>query len=363
MVIPSLAGGGAERVLVRLAGGLAGRGCQLTVITIFGRRHDFYQLPEGVARIALDLGSPTSRLWNKIAGNLRRVRGLRSALGEAAPDAILSFLTETNVLTLLAARGLGIPVIVTEHTDPRRHPLGGPWKLLRRLTYPRAARLVSVSAGVDAAFGWLPAKRRTVVYNPISLAEIDAERAPPLPFPWPHATLAMGWLEHHKGFDLLVDAFARVAARFPDWGLAILGEGSLRRRLQSQIESLGLADRILLPGAIRSPMATLKRADLFVLSSRYEGFGLTLVEAMACGLAVIATDCPSGPAEIVRHGHDGLLVPSEDAAALARAMAELMSDEPQRRRLGDAARESARRFDLDTAVQSWETLLAQVIRR
>ena len=368
MGIPSLAGGGAERVLVRLAGGFLARGCHLTAITIFSREHDFYQLPDGVERVALDLGGPTSGLWPKVAGNLARVRALRDALRSAAADVVISFLTETNVLSLLAARGLGIPVVVVEQVDPRRHPLARPWRVLRRLTYPRAARLVSCSAGVDAAFGWLPAERRRVIFNPLDPIEAEPDPdpsqppCPPLPFPWPHTVLGMGRLEHQKGFDLLIDAFARLAPGFPDWGLAILGEGSLRPRLQSQIDSRGLADRVLLPGAVPSAMAAMKQADLFVLSSRYEGFGLTLAEAMACGLAVIAADCPSGPGEIVRHGHDGLLVAAEDPAALARAMAELMSDAPQRRRLGVAARQSARRFDLDEVLPSWETLLEEVVK-
>jgi len=366
LVIPSLACGGAERVLVRLAEGFLARGYHLTAITIFGREHDFYQLPDGVERVALDLAGPTSGLWPKLAGNLARVRALRSALRTAVADVVISFLTETNVVSVLAARGLGIPVVVTEHVDPRRQPLARPWRVLRRLTYPRAARLVSVSAGVDAAFGWLPAERRRVIFNPLDPIEPEPNPSqppcPPLPFPWPHAVLGMGRLEHQKGFDLLIDAFARLAPGFPDWGLAILGEGSLRPKLQSQIDSRGLADRVLLPGAVPSAMAAMKQADLFVLSSRYEGFGLTLAEAMACGLAVIAADCPSGPGEIVRHGHDGLLVPSENPAALARAMAALMSDEPQRRRLGAAARQSARRFDLDQVMPAWETLLEEVIK-
>jgi glycosyltransferase involved in cell wall biosynthesis len=366
LVIPSLACGGAERVLVRLATGFLARGYPLTAITFFGREHDFYQLPDGVDRVALELAGPTEHVWDKLAGNLARVRALRSALRAAALHVVISFLTETNVLSMLAARRLGIPVIVTEHVDPRRQSLARPWRVLRRLVYPRAARLVSVSAGVDAAFGWLPAGQRRVIFNPVGPIDAQPDPAEPpcpaLPFPWAHAVLGMGRLEAQKGFDLLIDAFARLAAQFPDWGLAILGEGSLRAKLQSQINSLGLSSRVMLPGTVPSAMAAMNEADLFVLSSRYEGFGLTLAEAMACSVAVIAADCPSGPAEIVRHGDDGLLVPAEDAASLARAMAELMSDAPRRRRLGAAARQSARRFDLNQVMPAWETLLEDVLQ-
>ncbi len=357
LVIPGLSAGGAERVLVLLADGLLARGYRVEVVTIFGRQHDFYRLPESAERIALDLVGETYRLADKLGGNLRRIAGLRGAMRAAAPDVVISFLSETNVLVLLAAVGLGIPVIVTEHIDSRWYPLGRAWKLLRRLTYRLAAWLVSASAGVDQGFAWLPAGRRVVIHNPVRPEVSEAAASAPLMFRWRYTVLAMGRLETQKGFDVLIEAFGRLAADFPDWGLAILGEGSLRPRLSDQIAALGLADRVQLPGVTVSPAATLRHGDLFVLSSRYEGFGLALVEAMAVGLPVIATDCPSGPSEIVHPGEDGRLVPAEDATALAGAMAQLMSDAAERRRLGENARAAAQRFDLNTVMQSWEHVL------
>jgi GalNAc-alpha-(1->4)-GalNAc-alpha-(1->3)-diNAcBac-PP-undecaprenol alpha-1,4-N-acetyl-D-galactosaminyltransferase len=255
----------------------------------------------------------------------------------------------------LATIGLGIPVIVSEQIDPRCHRLKLAWKLLRRLSYRWAARLVSCSAGVDSAFGWLPRTRRAVIFNPVCTAEVEKSADADAPgFAWSHTVVALGRLERQKGFDILIDAFARISGGFSDWGLAIFGEGSLRSALSSQIERLGLADRIALPGTTAAPMATFRRGDLFVLSSRYEGFGIALVEAMACGLPVVAADCPSGPSEIIDSGHDGLLVPPENAMALSEAMARLMSDAEERRRLGENARRAAQRFDLQAVVQSWE---------
>jgi glycosyltransferase involved in cell wall biosynthesis len=361
LVIPGLTAGGAERVLVLLAGGLLARGHRVEVVTTFGRQQDFYRLPQGVGRVALDLAGETSRLADKLAGNLRRIAGLRRAIRAAAPDVVISFLSETNVLVLLATMGLGVPVIVTEHTDPRRYPSGRAWKVLRRLSYRRASRLVSPSAGVDRGFSWLPSARRVVIHNPVRLDEDDKAAVAPLGFPWPHTVLAMGRLESEKGFDLLIDAFGRLAADFPDWGLAILGEGSLRQKLSAQIANLGLDDRIRLPGVMDSA-ATLRRGELFVLSSRHEAFGLALAEAMAAGLPVVAADCPSGPAEIIHCGEDGLLVPGENAAALAGAVAQLMADPAQRRRLGQNARAAVRRFELSTVIQSWEQVIDDCLR-
>jgi GalNAc-alpha-(1->4)-GalNAc-alpha-(1->3)-diNAcBac-PP-undecaprenol alpha-1,4-N-acetyl-D-galactosaminyltransferase len=354
LVISSLSAGGAERVLTLLARGFLDQGHRVDVATIFGRQNDFYALPDGVGRIALDMAGETTGLIDKVSGNFCRIRALRRAIRQAKPDLIISFLPETNVLTILAGIGLGIPVIATEHVDPYSYPMPRLWRCLRRLTYPRAARLVSVSFGVDKAFSWLPASRRAVIYNPVCLDQLALSPSALPVYDWSHTITAMGRLEVEKGFDLLIDAFGQVTADFPDWGLVIYGEGSLREKLSAQIESLGLAERIRLPGVTAAPAVALRQSDLFVLSSRYEGFGLTLVEAMSCGLPVVATDCPCGPSEIVHPDVDTLVVPRENATAMAQAMSRLMSDPAERRRLGENARLSAQRFSLDAAMQAWE---------
>jgi GalNAc-alpha-(1->4)-GalNAc-alpha-(1->3)-diNAcBac-PP-undecaprenol alpha-1,4-N-acetyl-D-galactosaminyltransferase len=363
MVISSLSAGGAERVLVLLAKGLTALGHRVSVVTIFGKDHDFYPLPDGVDRVALDLGKTTRGPIEKITTSVKRISAIRRALRRIRPDVVLSFMPETNVLVLLASTRLKLPVIVTEHNDPRRRRIKRPWRFLRRICYRRASRLVSVSAGVDDCFPWLPEAKRAVIYNPICLAEVRSEAGKPLPFDSPRTVIAVGRLEPQKGFDLLVDAFARVAADFPLWGLLILGEGSERPRLQSLIATRRMTARARLPGTLGNPFPTLKKADLFVLSSRYEGFGIALVEAMACGVAAIATDCRSGPGEIVRHGVDGILVPPEDVDALAAAMADLMADEARRRQLASQAAESAKRFDLAQVARTWDQLLRELVAR
>ncbi|MFH1265875.1 MAG: glycosyltransferase, partial [Planctomycetota bacterium] len=277
MVISSLSAGGAERVLVLLSKGLAALGHRVSVVTVFGEEDDFYTLPEGVDRVALDLGKTTRTPVEKITVNAGRLSSLRRALRRIGPDVVISFMPETNVLVLLAGLRTKAPVIATEHADPRKEWTNRTWKGLRRLAYRLASRVVSVSEGVDAYFSWLPKARRAVIPNPISLAELDAPAGEPLALAWPRAVAAMGRLEPEKGFDLLIDAFARLAAGFPDWGLVILGEGSERGRLESLAAGYGLRERVELPGVLEDPFSTLKRADLFVLSSRSEGFGNALV--------------------------------------------------------------------------------------
>ena len=292
-VISALSSGGAERVLVTLVKGLAARGHRITVVTVYGRELDFFELPDGIQRVALGLGKDTRGLSAKLWANARRVRGVRRAIRQTRPDVVISFLGQTNVLTLVATLGLDVPVIVCEHTDPFREPLPGVWQRLRRSTYRRARRVVSVSAAVDRYFDFLAPQKRAVIPNPVDFAELDAA-ATPLGFPWPHAVVAMGRLSPEKGFDLAIEAFAKLSERFADWGLVILGEGRLRGELEALVAQRGLGGRVLLPGAIPSPGSTLKKADLFVLSSRWEVLPMVLIEALACGLPVVATACFAG---------------------------------------------------------------------
>lgn len=171
--------------------------------------------------------------------------------------------------------------------------------------------------------------------------------------------VAVGRLVAQKGFDLLLQAFARLQGRYPDWSLVIVGEGPLRAELEGLVERLGLSGRVFLPGLVQAVPALLKRCDLFVLASRYEGFPNALGEAMAAGLPVIAADCPTGPRELVRHGVDGLLVPPEDPATLAEAMDRLMGDGEERRRLAGRAVEVTARFSEEKVLALWDQVLAE----
>jgi glycosyltransferase involved in cell wall biosynthesis len=177
-----------------------------------------------------------------------------------------------------------------------------------------------------------------------------------------HTIVAMGRLVRQKGFDLLIEAFARCAGQHPEWSLVILGEGEERSNLESLISAMGLQDRVRLAGKVPQPSHILGQADLFVLSSRFEGFPNALMEAMACKLAVISTDCPNGPRDIVRDGVDGLLIPPDDVNALAKGMDRLMANPMERQRLGAGATEVVKRFSIEKIMSMWDELVAHTCR-
>lgn len=313
---------------------------------------DFYPLDPAVGRVRLGNPLPAGSALGKIAANWRRVRSLRRLIRVERPSVLLGFIETANVLSLLAVSGLGIPVIVAERIDPSMN-LGvpAPWRLARRVLYRRAHAVV---AQTDAAAQWLRAHCNTevqVIPNALrALPDIQTARQPLL--------LSVGRLDHQKGFDIVLRAFAVVQREFPHWRLAIVGDGPLRDALQRIAIDLGLQDRVRWPGRTSEIEAWYANASVVVQASRFEGFPNVILEAMGMGAAVVSTDCNSGPREIITPGHDGLLVPVDDVDALANALRMLMADAGLRDRIGTAAMAVRTRFATDEILASWEHLLA-----
>lgn len=346
--------------MVLLTEGLLAQGHDVSLITIYGTQHDFFVLPDQVHRLALGIDHDSPTVVHGLANNLRRRRVLRNAIRSTAPDIIISHIQQTNIMTLLAAGRRMAPVIVVEHNDPGMNPAGKIWDTLRRRIYPRAAKVVSVSQGVDSHFSWLPEKQRAVIHNPIKASDEETNRSSQdNGVRW---IASMGRLTHQKGFDLLLNAFAKVAGRHPDWRLRIIGDGPLRQELESHSKTLGLTSRVEFAGLVSNPAQFLRQANLFVMASRFEGFPYVALEALVSGLPVIYADCPSGPREIIRDGIDGRLVPPGDVDALAAAMDKLMTDDHVRKEMSKRAPEVLERFGLKQIIGQWEDLFSEVSR-
>lgn len=368
LIISSLRRGGAERIVSILADYWVSMGHQVFLVTIEGVRADAYSLRPEIVRIGLNLtrvaGNPVRGFWV----NLRRIRKLWMAARDLCPDVAVSFVTHTNLLTLLALWRSNVPVIISERTDPSQWWLGRIREGMRRRLYPRAAAVVVQTRRVqDYLQHRLPRSTFIVIPNPVPAADPDGQEPSISLREWlrlpatSKVVAAMGRLEPQKGFDLLVEAFGRLHGRHPEWHLVIFGDGVSRHALEAQVAESELAGRVHLPGSVRAPRAYLADSDLFVLSSRVEGFPNVLLEAMACGKAVISFDCPSGPGEIIRNDYDGLLVEAGNVTALEAAMCTLMSSRTRREVLGSNARQVLERFATTRIMTQWDRLLASAV--
>lgn len=330
----------------------ATRGHAVTIVTL-AADGDFYTLNQQVARHRLGVLALSTGPFDALRLNAYRVRRLRATIRQLAPNVVISFLDQTNVLVLLATYGLNVPVIVSERIDPAVRPLKRVWRLLRRMTYPRATRVVVQTVRAANYFLRDQKVHTIVIPNPVEPAYLCPSYDSLVPHP---NVMGMGRLVPQKGFDLLIRAFARVSERHPEWLLLLVGDGPMRGELQRLAYDHGIASRVRFMGNQPGAGTFLGQADLLVLPSRFEGFPNVLCEAMAAGRAVVAFDCPSGPGEIIRHGDDGLLVPPEDVAGLAGTMERLMGDSALRDRLGERARDVVLRFGIDEIMARWEEL-------
>lgn len=351
-VIHSLDGGGAERVLARLASMLAARGHQVTLITLDDGRRDRHAVADAVQRVYLGLAGTSRNRLQSLAATGRRWMMLRRAIKRSRPDRVLSFCDVTNCLTLLATIGMPVPVVVSERSDPASQRLTFPWQTLRPWLYRRAAAVVVLTPAAAATVASWHRDQPVVIASAVDPPSDSDSAADDR-----RAIVAVGRLEREKGFDLLLEAFAPLAQRYPAIDLVIYGEGSQRASLQAQRAALGLEQRVSLPGWVSPIGPRLSAGQIFVLPSRYEGFPSALLEAMAAGMACIATDCPSGPAAIIRDQHDGCLVASQQPAALTAAIEALLQSPQRCRQLGQAARSVSERFGWQAMVQAYEQVL------
>jgi glycosyltransferase involved in cell wall biosynthesis len=296
----------------------------------------------------------------------KRFRALRAFILTYRPDVIVSFLSHVNVAALLASARLKLPVIVSERNHPPKLKLPVTLSTMRRLLYPKASRVVMLSKqGLEWLTTSIPTAKGTIIPNPVNL---PLPRTEPIVDPSARIEstcrllMATGRLDHQKGFDVLLRAFARVANHHPAWRLVIIGEGPLRSPLEAELARLGLIGRVLMPGRVGNMSDWYERADVFVLSSRFEGFPNTLTEALAHGCPAVSFDCDTGPREILRDGIDGLLVrPIGDETALAAAMDRLMADDKLREDMGNAARDVANRYSKGAILQRWDQLFDEVM--
>lgn len=359
--LPALYGGGAERVMLNLASGLSGNGFAVDLALAQPEGPYMDQIPDSVRLVPLR--SDTQSRLRTISSLPALIRYLR----QERPDAMLTAL-HANFIALWARRLANVPVriVITEHNTFSRRNTHTPgaynWitpRLIRRF-YPWADEVVAVSQGVadDLALATgFPRNRIRVIYNPIIFPELRNKAEESIEHPWfqpgqPPVVLGVGRLAEQKDFGMLIRSFGRVREHRPA-RLMILGEGEERPVLDALIRKLRLEEDVQLPGFVPNPYPFMTHAAVFVLSSQWEGLPTVLVEALFCGVPLIATDCQSGPKEILRDGKYGRLVPVGDEAALAGAIEDSL-DQQNRSQVNP---ESWRPFEMHTVIDQYLRIL------
>jgi len=356
LFLPSLRGGGAERVMVNLANGFAEHGLQVDLVLARAEGPYLNEIAQDVRLV--DLGAKRV---------LRSLPGLIAYLRRERPDAMLSAMDHANLVALWARKIAGAPtrMVVSVHNTTSRtvanaHSLKARYMpRLMQLFYPWAQAVVAVSAGVAedlVDFAGLPRNKIYVIYNPVVTSDMLSRAEQPLDHPWfrpgePPVVMGAGRLTVQKDFPTLIRAFHLLRREVPA-RLIIISEGEERSRLETLVQELKLDHDVALPGFVSNPYNLMKHADVFVLSSKWEGLPTVLIEALALGTSVVSTDCPSGPAEILENGKWGRLVPVGDVPAMATAILDAMRD-----RINPNASKYTKKFSMNSVVREYLKVL------
>ncbi len=342
LVIADLDLGGGQRVAVNLAEALA-KDNEVSII-IFRDDNIHYQ-PTGKV---VHLHCPEkSSLLGKVTNVFKRAYKLRQHFQQEQYDHIFSFMETANFPTAMASK----ESVLSVHCNPRKL-LSFFEKLLLRLSYHRAKKVIAVSDDVaDILREDFSLKRVSRIYNPVDLPSIAKQSTTPYQHNKPYI-VALGRLNEVKRFDLLIKAYAQSKTQ-QTCDLIIVGEGEMRASLEPQIEQLKLQEKVHLVGVQMNPYPYLSGAKFLCLSSRTEAFPMVLVEALASKCPVIATDCPTGPREIITQGENGLLVENENAIAMAEAIDTLYFDDALQEKMRSKALSSIKHLSGDEIIKQW----------
>lgn len=346
-VTSTLTSGGAERVISLLANNFAERGYEVEMIALTSISPDYYTLNPKVRFIHADKVSK--------GGLLGELWWFRKHIKKEQPDVVIAFMEAVYEFVLLALLGTKIPVISSERLDPAL--ISWPRKVLRWLLLPTAKAHVVQTQQIKHYYNQRIQKKTHIIYNPVNekvfqvkvdRLKVKEERL--------NRIISVGRLYPQKNQKMMIEAFAKIAPKFPEWSLVIYGEGHQRKALELLVERLKVKDKVLLPGRCETVIEEVAKSKVFCLSSDYEGMSNAMIEALCVGTPVISTKV-SGTDELIRDGENGLLVDIGDTDGLAQAFDKLLSNQELRENIGKEGQKLATQFKTDTIVDLWEELV------
>ena len=314
----SLEKGGAERVASNLCNYLV-RNNNVSIITSI-KGNSYYKLNENIKLYNLDQGKPARSFFKK---NISRLKKMKYLIKKIKPDIIISFLPEPSYRILfLKIFNRKLKIIVSVRNDPKVEYKSKINRLVMKMLYPLANGFVFQTEEAKEYFSKKIQDKSIIIPNPIN-EEFICE---PYTGKREKKIVTVGRLEEQKNHKMLIEAFSKLPEEFKEYKLIIYGEGSLRNKLEEQINELKLKDRVLLPGQVDNIKEKIYKASLFVLSSNYEGMPNALMEAMALGIPCISTDCPcGGPRFLIKNKKSGFLVKEEDIKTMTKLIRQVLN--------------------------------------
>lgn len=352
--INAINGGGAERVIIQLAHHFALEGYRSILVTSFVDRTFEYKIPNNVTRISIEEDEIRRSRFTR---NYFRIKELRRLIKKYRPLAVMSFMAEPNFRAILATRGLKTKVIVSVRNDPNREYCGKLGYLVGKYLLPKADGCVFQTEDARAWFPMKLQKKSQIIMNDVKEEFFCVERLDV------RDIVVVGRLNKQKNHRLIINAYSKIANRYPEIKLRIYGEGNLRDDLALQIEKLGMKSQIILHGATDDVVSVLKHARIFVLPSDYEGMPNCLLEALAVGVPCISTDCPcGGPRMLIKDGYNGLLIPVNDDRALVNALEYLLENRQLAEKMGENAKQTANAYRPQIIFKQWKEYVEAIIR-
>lgn len=343
--VSSLDDGGAQRVISILASRMVQKGMDVEIVTYLDAPV-LYPIHSEVKITCVQKETEKKSLISNLLW-------LRSYFKENA-EIVLSFLAPFNMIALVATMGLRVPIVVADRNDPAKVPGNKVIRIARDILYVFADQVV-VQTEANKAYFKVLSKKTTVIYNPVDLKEYTGLA---LKSEKDKIIVSAGRLMPQKNQKMLIDAFSAIMKKFPEYQLVIYGEGNYREELESYVKALKLEERIFMPGSVTDLYDKMKSAELFVLSSDYEGMPNALIEAMCMGLPVISTKV-SGATDLINHGKNGLLTEVGDKKEMENAMEQMLSDENLREQMAIEAVQLAEMLRTDEILKQWQ----EIIRR
>ena len=361
-VIRTLRGGGAERVMAMLANYFADNGRDVTVISSIPHKEsdqDVYTLNENIQRIHIPYWNIKLPVWeNDYIFHPFHLRKLKKTIEQAGNKIVIPFMEKSVVPVLKVLDCCRYRVIGNLHCHPAWLNPGPVKRYLWKKYYKRAHTIVGLSQSWVNDFipGTLVEEKYTVIPNFTYAVDMSLKPNREIDLP-ENFICATGRLHPQKGFDMLIPVFMRINKDYPDLHLVIFGEGEERENLEYLIKTLNLQDRVHLVGFVANPHLYIKKARMFVLSSRHEGMPVALIEMLSIGMPVVSFDCPTGPRDLITNGVNGLLVRKENSDDLERAIRELLANPEKARKLGEVAKEVPSTHSQAVAFARWEALI------